>query len=305
MEDKRFLRMFASLHVGLWQYESSSDSFSCDETFLEVFSYAEQLESFQRLIIESIPRKSFRVEFNMSTFECTVEEENGVFFGTLKDITNELEEKKELHNLAYYDSLTGLQNRASCIDHLSNTENKKGFYLYLDIQKFKSINDTFGHAFGDKVLIGFADILKAATNNNGHVFRLSGDEFFIHIELTKFPMVRRIINKIILDLKNMPLTGVVDLRCNIGIVKYKQTETVASILQKADLAMYIAKHSKNLDFVLADNNVMDKFIDEVEYNIRMNKIMNFGLNDVDSLVVRRTTDNSMIHSLVSSIYKNN
>lgn len=309
MKMEGFLNIFGVMNVGLWQYDTLSESFFCDQKFLEIFSYGEYVDCLKTQIKENMKKSNFILEFEFGEskriFECASVKEGDVYSGTIKEITDTVEEKEELHELAYYDTLTGLRNRTSCLNYLDELEDKKGFYLYIDIHKFKTINDTFGHRVGDDVLIRFSEILKHRVDKSGVIFRLSGDEFFIHMQVTKFPIVKKVLRFISTDFANLELPGLVNLKFNVGIVKYKNSEDVSSILQKSDLAMYVAKHSKNMEYVLADNEVMDKFIDEVEYNIRMNKILNFGNNENDSVVVRRTSDSNMVNSLVNSIYKNN
>ncbi len=309
MKMERFLNIFDLMNIGLWQYDSLSDLFSCDQKFLEIFSYGEFLDDFKKHIIKELPKARFEIVYELANgnrvFEVVSVKEGDSYSGTLNEITDVVEEKKELHDLAFYDSLTGLMNRVSCMNYLESVVNKKGFYMYIDIHKFKAINDTFGHRVGDEVLIEFAEILKRRVGKLGEIFRLSGDEFFVHVHTTKFPIVKKLLNHLSRDFDTIDLPGLVNLKFNVGIVKYRQSEDVSSILQKSDLAMYIAKHSKSMEYVLADNEVMSKFIDEVEFNIRMNKISNFGTDEVDSVVVRRTSDDSIVNSLVNSIYKNN
>lgn len=307
MKTKQLLEILNLMNAGLWEYNAETGDFLCGENFENVFYFPELLEEIQSKIIETVSLSNYRVDLELPdgirTYNIVTTSVGKLYSGTITDITDSVEEKSLLTQLAFYDNLTGLGNRVSCIEYLS--ESTKGFYLFFDIYKFKTINDTFGHLAGDDVLIQFANILKDQISSYGSVFRLSGDEFLAHIEVTKFPIVKNVIKNVIRDLKNAKLPGLINLRTNIGIVKYKIGMDPSTILQKADLAMYIAKHSKEVDYVLADNNVMDKFIDEVEYTIRMNKILNFGDKELDSLVLRRTSDNTMISSLVHSIYKNN
>ncbi len=308
MDSNRFLDIFDIMNVGLWQYDAKSGIFSCDEKFLEIFSYPEFEDEFKAMIIAELPNKRFTIKFSLieplKYFECIVSNRDYLYSGSMEDVTNKLEQQEELYNLAFFDQLTGLKNRISCMNYLDSLQGK-GFYMYFDLYKFKSINDTFGHQIGDEVLIRFSRVLENRISMFGEVFRLSGDEFFAHVNVGKFPIIKKILNQINKDLLNLDIPNINSLKANVGIVKHKGSMNTEAILQKADLAMYVAKHSNDKNYVLADNDVMDKFIDEVEFNIRMNSIIQFGESEVENVVLRRTTRDSVVNSLVHSIYKNN
>jgi len=308
MDAKKFLNIFDLMNVGLWQYNAKSEEFSCNEKFLEIFSYPEFGRKFKSMIIDQLPSKKFTITYSIGNqdrfYECTVSNEDSLYSGSMTDITNKLEEEKELYNLAFFDPLTGLKNKISCMNYLDSIEGK-GFYLYFDIYKFKSINDTFGHQIGDEVLIRFSRVLENRVSTLGEVFRLSGDEFFAHVNVTKFPIIKKIMNKINKDILDIDMPNIPTLKANIGIVKHKGNMNTEAILQKADLAMYVAKHSVDKNYVVADNDVMDRFIDEVEFNIRMNIIIQFGETEMENVVLRRTSRDTVVNSLVHLIYKNN
>jgi diguanylate cyclase (GGDEF)-like protein/PAS domain S-box-containing protein len=103
----------------------------------------------------------------------------------IKDITDRKKFETELENLAFYDSLTGLRNRRSFHDLLElsiETANKKGeklALLYMDLDKFKEVNDTFGHEIGDELLKQFSNRLINNVRGNSVLGRIGGDEFLI------------------------------------------------------------------------------------------------------------------------------
>jgi diguanylate cyclase (GGDEF)-like protein/PAS domain S-box-containing protein len=114
---------------------------------------------------------------------------NVMFYeGTVEDITERRLMEQELANLAFYDALTMLPNRRLLLDrleqatHSSKRRNSYGALLFLDLNKFKVLNDTHGHAVGDLLLIEVARRLKLVTRETDTVVRLGGDEFVVLIE---------------------------------------------------------------------------------------------------------------------------
>ena len=110
----------------------------------------------------------------------------------LKDITDRKKIATELGNLAFYDSLTGLRNRRGFHDLLElsiETANKKGeqlALLYMDLDKFKEVNDTLGHEIGDELLKQFANRLINNVRGNSVLGRIGGDEFLILLKDIKY-----------------------------------------------------------------------------------------------------------------------
>lgn len=105
--------------------------------------------------------------------------------GSLLDITEQKEKEQKIHHMLYYDILTGLKNRRSFLtemDAVLQDPNAKGCILYMDIRKFKSYNEMFGHKFGDHVLKEFGNMLKLYFPQALGIYRFGGDEFLIHLK---------------------------------------------------------------------------------------------------------------------------
>ena len=104
-------------------------------------------------------------------------------FKNVDDIVASAKERQNLEILASTDIMTGILNRGSgerkVIDAMAN--NKTGMFCILDVDKFKNINDEFGHNVGDKVLRGIADVLKLTFREVDIIFRLGGDEYAIYV----------------------------------------------------------------------------------------------------------------------------
>ena len=116
------------------------------------------------------------------------EVQSGDFSGTYvvgRDITERLASEKLIHFQAYHDLLTGLPNRALFHDRLSNTisnarrENDRLSVLFLDLDRFKVVNDTLGHSVGDELLKQVANRIRSCLREGDTVARLGGDEFVL------------------------------------------------------------------------------------------------------------------------------
>lgn len=156
-----------------------------------------------------------------------------------------------LGNLAYYDHLTGLPNRLLFLDRLKQTlikaeRNRTRFaVMFVDLDKFKEINDTFGHAVGDEVLKVAAARMQDCIRHADTLARLAGDEFTILLEDLNSPSdAARIAQKIIDYFADPFMVGTreMTMSCSLGIGIYPQDgTTVDDLLFSADTAMYRAK----------------------------------------------------------------
>lgn len=165
---------------------------------------------------------------------------------------NQLEDqKKELDFMAYHDALTQLPNRVlfldrlqQALDHAKRSKRIVGV-LFIDLDRFKEINDTFGHKMGDQVLIECANRLKKAVRASDTVSRLGGDEFTIIIdEISSSAAVVDIVQKL---LKVIAVPINVDdnkfyLTTSVGIsMAPTDGDNIHDLMKNADTAMYQAK----------------------------------------------------------------
>jgi diguanylate cyclase (GGDEF)-like protein/PAS domain S-box-containing protein len=174
-----------------------------------------------------------------------------LFTGVLRDITDRKQTEERLKYLAHYDSLTGLPNRVMFLDRLNQTLvrspwNKRGVaVVYLDLDRFKPINDTLGHEAGDALLKEVATRLTNCLRTGDTVGRMGGDEFtMILADLARPDDVLRVCQNIIASLSGPFVIGGRELvvTASIGVsvfpVDGKDSET---LLKNADVAMYRAK----------------------------------------------------------------
>lgn len=178
--------------------------------------------------------------------------------GTGMNITERKQADEEIRNLAFYDNLTGLPNRRLLLDRISLAlsvsvrSQQYGAVLFLDIDRFKTLNDTLGHDYGDLLLIEVAHRVRECVREVDTVSRLGGDEFVVLIEeIDVLPeeasqKVALIAEKIRVRLSDAYLLNGREYHSSpsIGVSLYLGGEESAEVLLKhADMAMYQAKDS--------------------------------------------------------------
>jgi len=164
--------------------------------------------------------------------------------------------EEKIQYLAYYDGLTGLPNRALFSQRLNHAlatarrYSKKLAVLFIDLDRFKDINDTLGHASGDKLLQDMAGRLTRSLRESDTVARLGGDEFVVLLEemvdaklaaTVARKVISATVDPFILDDKPFHITA------SIGISAYPvDGDDEKSLMKNADIAMYLAKdHGRN------------------------------------------------------------
>jgi len=167
---------------------------------------------------------------------------------------------KQLQRLAIEDPLTGLFNSRYLFDQLDKEMNRAKRYLhplslmFIDIDKFKSINDAYGHMIGDKVLSQIANRLKDCLRSNDTAYRFGGDEYTIILPETTLPEAKlvagRIINKFDHDCLTINDKGTAKISLSIGITEYQINEGIEQLLHRADVTMYEAKQCEGNSLVI-------------------------------------------------------
>lgn len=198
------------------------------------------------------------------------------FVGSLKEMTRELQysfleiksSKEKLYKLAYYDSLTELPNRLyfkKTLDELAKNKQRVSI-IFLDLNRFKIINDTLGHDVGDKLLVQVASRLKELTSKELDVFRLGGDEFVIVAKINNENEVITIGEKVISKFKeNFILEDIsLSVTCSLGASIYPDHATnINNIVQYADIAMYIAKENNSKTIQMFNNEIKENLFEKL------------------------------------------
>lgn len=170
---------------------------------------------------------------------------------TAADITERKLSERATEHRAQHDALTGLANRSllndriqQAIDRAIRYRNKVGLFL-IDMDHFKEINDTLGHAAGDAVLVTVAQRLRESVRGSDSVLRIGGDEFIVVMpDVHEERDIRRLAAKINAAVANGGPEGLekVSMSCSIGIAIYpSQAATTDELISRADAAMYESK----------------------------------------------------------------
>lgn len=186
----------------------------------------------------------------------------GIYILT-QDLTDTVKRQLVLEHEVAHDSLTGLANRFGAMNHIRGAmarARRSGIpmaLMFLDLNKFKEINDTLGHDAGDQALIGFSRRLKSCVRETDIVARLAGDEFVIIAErlVNGVQDAHLIASKILASLQSPIICGGVGrlISTSIGIAMFRdEQESETALLRRADEAMYEAKrHGANAVMVAA------------------------------------------------------
>ncbi len=175
--------------------------------------------------------------------------------GTLQDLTERKRAEEHLETLVNFDQLTGLPNRfmlkdkIKCLFNLAKRNNTPVTLMFLDLDHFKNVNDTLGHAIGDQLLIETAKRLKSAIRDEDAVTRLGSDEFILLFHNTDAESAVCIARKLIEAVSRPSVLEKHELVVTptIGIaISPNDGENFDSLLKNADIAMSLAKkYSRN------------------------------------------------------------
>jgi diguanylate cyclase (GGDEF)-like protein/PAS domain S-box-containing protein len=171
--------------------------------------------------------------------------------GTGRDMTEQKRAEEQIRHMAHYDALTGLPNRMLLYDRIgqaiaqSQRNQEVLALLFIDLDRFKTVNDSLGHAVGDRLLKVVAGFFESCTRGSDTIARIGGDEFVVLLGGLKEPEDARHVAQKVLDALAEPV--VVDghelkVTPSVGICAYPHDgEDVETLMRNADTAMYYAK----------------------------------------------------------------
>ncbi|MFC7207300.1 GGDEF domain-containing protein [Comamonas endophytica] len=146
--------------------------------------------------------------------------------------------QQQLHALAYQDPLTGLPNRRAFLQGLEAAGAPR-FFLMIDIDDFKNINDTLGHAAGDQMLIDVGKVLQATVPGHS-LARLGGEEFAVAAHAADLAHAEQLAQRLVAAVHAIRMHGLVP-SISLGLAERGAGEAAASWMQRADAALYEAK----------------------------------------------------------------
>jgi diguanylate cyclase (GGDEF)-like protein/PAS domain S-box-containing protein len=210
------------------------------------------------------------------------------YVATFTDVTLRNAAEAEINHLAFYDALTRLPNRRLLIDRLNHALSAGarlgwgGALLFLDLDHFKTLNDTLGHDVGDLLLRQVAERLTICMREGDTVARLGGDEFVVMLEdLSKQPLeaaaqAENIANKILSTI-NQPYqlaTNTYQTTASIGVVLFSDHDHTQDVLLKhADIAMYQAKKMGRNTLCFFDPNMQEAINTRAALEVDLHKAL--------------------------------
>jgi diguanylate cyclase (GGDEF)-like protein/PAS domain S-box-containing protein len=175
------------------------------------------------------------------------------YLGVQKDVTTRLRAEARIHELAYFDSLTGLANRRAMHEELRQAlttaagSRAQLALLFVDIDDFKRVNDTHGHLIGDELLQAVAERLRSLVRPGDLLARPGGDEFLLVVKNVAdvsglaTELAARVVDGLREPFQHADLPPL-EIRASVGVSTFPQdAESVEDLLRHADAAMYVAK----------------------------------------------------------------
>ncbi|RJE48308.1 MULTISPECIES: HD domain-containing phosphohydrolase [unclassified Dehalobacter] len=228
-------------------------------------------------------------------------QENGEIIGVVlvfRDFSEKKQKMEEIKYLSYHDQLTGLYNRRFYEEELKRLDTERNLPLTIvmgDVNGLKLINDSFGHAMGDKLLKKVAKVLRKGCRADEIVARLGGDEFIILLPKTDAIETEKILTRI-RDLSSGEKAGSIDISISFGYkTKISKEEDIQEILKNTEDQMYrhklsdsMSTRSKTIDLIM--NTLYEKSSREMLHSKRVGEIcaaiatkMHFDKNDISQV----------------------
>lgn len=247
----------------LWQIGAFKDVKRSKEAFATL--QKDDFIRFDNMPLETKAGQPYAVEFVSNAY---LVDHRRVIQCNIRDITEREKLKDDLQLMATHDSLTGLPNRALLFDRFtialanSQREKKRLAIMSLDLDKFKTINDTFGHDVGDKVLVAAAGRLTNILRKVDTVARIGGDEFTLLLwEVDRKEDAIKIAQKIVESFRR-PLIITkhkITITASIGVALYPEDgKNIEELLKKSDKLLYRVKDTGRNNYKLSANRPIRK-----------------------------------------------
>ena len=268
--ERFFDRSLADLrHRSIGEYAAAEDSASIIAMVAEASGGCDHSATREARFV----RPDGRVSWGSLMLSCATDKRDLGLIAVVQDVSERKALEAELLHQAFHDSLTGLANRAlfrDRVEHALAYASRQGDrigVLFIDLDDFKAVNDTQGHAAGDVVLQRVASVLLNSTRGCDTVSRLGGDEFAVLLELANHsegPEVaaQRIVNALARPIETMP-GRTVTVGASIGIAVQRSDDDCDEVLRNADVALYEAKTYSRGRWVVYDPAMHAALVDKV------------------------------------------
>jgi diguanylate cyclase (GGDEF)-like protein/PAS domain S-box-containing protein len=207
------------------------------------------------------------------------------YVGFVKDLSETVEARQRIEQLAFNDALTGLPNRLRLTERLefsielARRENSRFAVLFVDIDRFKHINDSLGHVFGDRVLIEVARRIQRCLRHVDTIARLGGDEFVLLLHRIESHGAELVARRLLETMaESFELDGLkFSLSCSIGIALYPADgETLDDLIKNADSAMYHVKEHGRGDCCFYQRQMNVDLLERVRIDHAMREALHQG-----------------------------
>ncbi len=209
--------------------------------------------------------------------------------GSMSDVTDRRRAERQLQHDALHDSLTGLPNRALFLDRVDQVlrraerDSAACAVLFLDVDRFKLVNDSLSHAVGDHLLVALADRLEAVLRPSDTVARLGGDEFTILLDgVASGDEALAVAERVQASLATpFAVDGhELVLAVSVGVALSKPDMTAADLVRNADIAMYDARRRDRSRSALFDESMHRLMVDRLSRERDLRRAVDAGLVEV-------------------------
>ncbi len=249
--------------MNYWQYADDESAKKLFQAFNQVYKTGEPLRDLEHKAIRK-DGKGALAEISISLMRDSEGKPAG-FRGVSRDITERKRIEERIKYLATHDALTGLPNRtmfSQLLKHAiesAHRHERQFAVLFIDLDRFKNINDTLGHEAGDQLLQEVATRFKQALRASDIIARLGGDEFVLLIEEISDPSQIVLVARKILSATIKPMV-LMNQECrvtsSIGISIFpSDAENEQSLMKNADIAMYFAKEEGKNNYQFYSKNI--------------------------------------------------
>ncbi len=303
----RYRLLFEQNAAGVCVTEADGTVVDCNLTFAMMLGYARSALiglNASELYVNSSDREDIvemlRDSTTLNSVEVELEKQDGQSMWALMNLTmvgerihatvvdisdrKRAEEQIEFH--AYHDVLTNLPNRKLFADRLTHSlsrarrSGKPLAVMFVDLDHFKSINDTLGHEAGDELLLEMSRRLRANIRDDDTVARLGGDEFTIILAELRHPEDAVNVAEKLIQAIEQPLTiagNSIEVSASIGIALFPDDGADAeSLLRNADSAMYRAKESGRNTYQLCTDDMKRRAVERLSLETRLRRAITDG-----------------------------